>query len=86
MEEEGYDADTESEIEPTRPENLSGYGSVLKHASYHNKLSLDTSHCRSSVVEEIKIIFPDVVTFLLHSINQLLPDLLASNNKLRYGI
>ena len=86
MEEEGYDADTESDIESTRPENLSGYGSILRYASYHNKLNLGTSLCRSSVVEEIKIMFPDVIVFVLHSINQILLDLLASSNKLRYGI
>ena len=85
MEEEGYDADTESEIESSRPENLSGHGSIVRHTSLHRKHSMDVSHCHSSVVEEIKILFPDVIRFVLLSINQPLPVLIASEDKIRYA-
>ena len=84
MEEEGYDADTESDIESARLESVSGYGSIARHASYQHKLNLDASHYRNLAAEEIKILFPDVITFLLHSINRVLPDLLTSSNCLRY--
>ena len=84
MEEEGYDADTESDIESARQESLSGHGSIARHASYQHRLNVDASHYRSMAAEEIKILFPDVITFVLHSINRILPDLLVSNNCLRY--
>ena len=84
MEEAGYDADTESDIESARMENLSGYGSLIRHSSCQNKINSDAIHFRNSIVEEIKIVFPEVITFVLCSINQIFPELLASNKQLRH--
>lgn len=84
MEEEGYDADSESEIESTRPDSISGHASGTRPFAYQNRTEFETSHCQHSVVEEIYIMYPGVIKFVLHSMNQILPALLALENTQRY--
>lgn len=84
MEEEGYDADTELEFESNRLESSSSHASSLKHYMHQNKYILETSHCQDSVAQEMHILYPDLIKFVLQSINETLPVLLAGDKKSRY--
>ena len=85
MEEEGYDADTESEIEhSTRSETTSGHS-----LSTRSPLSPDKPHsvtCRGHdipAVRSVDIQFPEVCAFVLQSISDVLQKQEASANLLR---
>eukprot|EP00795_Rhopilema_esculentum_P002843 gene2843-1077_t len=71
MEEEGYDADTESEIDSVKPENLNAHESLLRISSSVTKHSHDGS--QHQLLEGIEILFPEITTHLLQSFNEILP-------------
>ena len=81
MEEEGYDADTESEIEHTRLETTSGHSHSTRSPVTPDKPQSLT--CRGHdfpAVRSVDIQFPEVCAFVLQSISDVLQRQEASAN------
>ena len=82
MEEEGYDADTESEIDSVKPESLCAHGSLLRISSSVAKHSHYGS--QHQLLEGIEILFPEITTHLLQSFNEILPSSFSTPAQSRF--